>query len=77
MRTLQRSSGESHRSGKEQVDPSSHKIWGLNWVGHNAYFLGKQLHGLSALAIFITTGLSSTELPTEAVEQSLCQRRAD
>ena len=77
MTTQQRSSGESNRLGKEKVDPSSHKIWGLNGVGHNAYFLGKQLQGLSTLAIFIKTGLSSTGLPTEAVEQNLCQRRDD
>ena len=57
---------------KRKLDPSSHIIWGLNWIGHNAYFLGKPLPGLSTLAIFIETGLSSTELPTETVEQNLC-----
>jgi hypothetical protein len=58
---------------KEKIDPSSHKIWGLHQTGHNAYFLGKLLLGPSASAISHETSLSSTELPTEAVEQNLCQ----
>ena len=55
---------------KEKIDPSSHKIWGLHLIGHNAQFLGKLLLGLSASAIFHATSLSSTELSTEAVEQN-------
>jgi hypothetical protein len=62
---------------KEKIDPSSHQIWGLHRTGHNAYFLGKLLLGPSASAIVHETSLSSTELPTEAVEQNLCQRIAD
>ena len=60
---------------KGKIDSSSHKIWGLNWTGHNAYFLGKPLRGLSAQVISIETTPSSTELPTEAVEQNLCKKK--
>jgi hypothetical protein len=59
---------------KEKIDPSSHKIWGLYRTGHNAHYLGKPLRGLAASAIFHETSLSSTELPTEAVEQKFHQR---
>jgi hypothetical protein len=58
---------------KEKINPSSHKIWGHHRTGHNAHYLGNLLRGLSASAIFNETSLSSTELPTEAVEQNLCQ----
>ena len=74
-----RSATEPQMVEKENIDPSSHKIWGLYRTGHNAHFLGKLLRGLSSSAIFHTTSLSSTELSTEAVElnniSALCRVR--
>ena len=71
VKTQRRSATESQKLGKEKIDSSSHKIWGIQRTGHNAHYLGKPLLGLSVLAIFNETSRSSTELPTEAVEQKL------
>jgi hypothetical protein len=71
VRTQHKSARESKGWKIEKIDPSSHKIWGLCRAGHNAYYLGKLLRRLSASAFFNEASLSSTELPTEAVEQNL------
>jgi len=53
---------------KEKIDPSSHKIWGQQWLDHNAHILGKLLLGPSVSLILYAPCHSSTELSTEAVE---------
>ncbi len=59
------------RDGVNYISASSHKIWDIHWLGHNAYLIGKQILRPSTSTIFHTTLTSSTELSPETVEQGL------
>jgi hypothetical protein len=59
------------RDGANYISASSHKIWDIRWLDHNASLIGKQMLGPSTSTIFHTTLTSSTELSTETVGQGL------
>jgi len=62
---------EPWRDGASYISESSHKIWDIHWLEHNAYLIGKQILRPSMPTIFHTILTSSTELSPETVEQVL------